>query len=249
MDGLIFDLAEGAVHDGPGLRVTVFLKGCPLRCRWCHSPEGQSAVPETLRTATGARRCGDVWSDAELAAYLLRTAALLGPSGGVTFSGGDPLAQAAFVEAVLARLDGVHTIVETAGFGDTNALLALARRASFLHFGLKLTEDAASREWLGVPAAPILDNLTALDRADCVDYAFRLPLLRGITDAPENLRGLMALSGTLRRLRRIDFLPANRLAPGKYAACGRSFPGTAACLATGTVPSWFAPSVPWAVLQ
>ena len=56
--GLVFDISEGSIHDGPGLRITVFLKGCMLRCRWCHSPEGQSPEPEILHLPQGETPCG-----------------------------------------------------------------------------------------------------------------------------------------------------------------------------------------------
>jgi len=58
MNGIVFDLAEASIHDGPGLRVTVFLKGCPLRCRWCHSPEGQRPEPEPLHAAEATASAG-----------------------------------------------------------------------------------------------------------------------------------------------------------------------------------------------
>ena len=57
MNGVIFDIKEGAVHDGPGLRQTVFLKGCPLRCAWCHNPEGLSACRELMVSANGCTHC------------------------------------------------------------------------------------------------------------------------------------------------------------------------------------------------
>src|SRR5512136_1023838 len=97
MTGVVFDIQELTVHDGPGLRTTVFLKGCPLRCAWCHNPEGLSPAPETLRSRAGERLAGRSYSSVELATLLNRQAPLLGDHGGVTFSGGEPLMQAAFV--------------------------------------------------------------------------------------------------------------------------------------------------------
>ena len=102
--GLVFDITEGSIHDGPGLRTTVFLKGCPLRCRWCHSPEGQSPEPETLRLPGGRTRTAGTWYEADELAEYLRRCAELTPAGGVTFTGGEVLFQAEFLRDLLEKL-------------------------------------------------------------------------------------------------------------------------------------------------
>ena len=79
MTGRVFDISEGTIHDGPGLRITVFMKGCPLRCKWCHSPEGQGTEPEILRFPGAPERlCGVDWEASGLAAHLAELAALCG---------------------------------------------------------------------------------------------------------------------------------------------------------------------------
>lgn len=250
MNGWIFDIGEATIHDGPGLRVTVFFKGCPLRCRWCHSPEGQHSEPEMLRLPTGDRLCGERREAGELAHYLEETAKLLGPSGGITFSGGDPLMQPEFLLEVLRSLPGIHTIVETSGFCRPSELLRVAEHCSLIHYGLKLIDETTAKEWTGVSSRQILKTLRALDHfSGGAEYIFRLPLLAGITDTEENLRNLMQLSRTLHRLRHIDFLPANTLASAKYTACGRTFDPVCANNATGMIPAWFAPGVPWKILK
>src|SRR5512136_2664887 len=108
MTGVVFDIRELTVHDGPGLRTTVFMKGCPLRCAWCHNPEGLSPAPQVMRSATGERLAGRSHTSAELASLLNRQAPLLRDNGGVTFSGGEPLMQAAFVADTIARLEDLH---------------------------------------------------------------------------------------------------------------------------------------------
>src|SRR5512137_2095104 len=96
-NGIVFDIREFAVHDGPGIRTTVFLKGCPLACQWCHNPEGQSRQPQAMLSPGGRRTTGKEYTAEELAAILNRQAAILRDNeGGVTFSGGEPLMQAAF---------------------------------------------------------------------------------------------------------------------------------------------------------
>src|SRR5665811_2089146 len=93
--GIVFDVREFTIHDGPGIRTTVFLKGCPLACAWCHNPEGLDTAPQVMRSSTGDRTVGRRYEAAELAELLSRQASILASSeGGVTFSGGEPLAQA-----------------------------------------------------------------------------------------------------------------------------------------------------------
>ncbi len=249
MDGLIFDIAEGSIHDGPGLRTTVFLKGCPLRCRWCHSPEGQSPEPEWLNTAAGRRLCGVRWKAEDLGQYLRRLGELTVGEGGITFSGGEPLMQADFLLEVFDHLDGIHTIVETSGMGKRTKLLQLAGKSSRIHFGIKILSPIPAHSWTGASLPIVLRNLHALDESGTAEYLFRIPLLAGIVDTGDNLRRLMDLTFSLRHLRQIEFLPANPLAAAKYAACGRTFPRDRRLTTTGTIPAWFAPAVPWRLLE
>src|SRR5512135_981644 len=100
--GIVFDIKEFAIHDGPGIRMTVFLKGCPLTCMWCHNPEGLSMQPQIIRSPAGERLAGKVYEPEQLAALLNGQADILKANeGGVTFSGGEPLFQAEFVAEVI----------------------------------------------------------------------------------------------------------------------------------------------------
>lgn len=220
--GLLFDIAEATIHDGPGLRITCFCKGCPLRCSWCHSPEGQEPKPEVLRFSGMERQCGEEYTDAALADYILKMAPLV---DGVTFSGGEPLMQAGFLEAVLDRLNGhIHTLLDTSGYGDSAALVRLARRCDLVFFGLKLVDPAVAERWTGRSSIPVLENLHSLDRdASAAPYRFRIPLIPSVTDTAENLDALADVIRGLTRLQGIDFLPYNNAAGGKYAACGRRY--------------------------
>ena len=137
LTGRIFSVEEFATFDGPGIRMTVFLKGCPLRCTWCHNPEGQSFPMEFLRSPNGCtgcgacldagqrergtrclteasisacprnlvRRCGEDITSVQLIDQIMKNARLLS-GGGVTFSGGEPLAQLPFLLECLRLLEG-----------------------------------------------------------------------------------------------------------------------------------------------
>jgi pyruvate formate lyase activating enzyme len=221
--GVVFDIREFTLHDGPGVRTTVFLKGCPLACRWCHNPEGRSRRPQVMRSAAGSRVVGRRYDAGELAGILLAQAQVLRDcEGGVTFSGGEPLAQAAFVAEVIDRLAGLDVALQTSGYGGKAAFLALARRAGLVLFDLKLIDPDAHALWTGRDNRPILRNLALL--ADLGrPFVVRVPLVPRVTDTRENLAAIASSLAALPARPRVELLPYNRAAGGKYAACGMSF--------------------------
>ena len=151
MTGRVFEIREFTLQDGPGVRTTVFFKGCPLRCAWCHNPEGQAFAPETLTLRDGtARRCGEDWTADALAAELLTNADIMAQSGGgVTFSGGEPLAQADFLLALIDALrtrpeaTGVTLALETSGHCPPEVYRRVVSRLDFVYQDLKLHDAAA----------------------------------------------------------------------------------------------------------
>ncbi len=250
MTGTIFDIKRFAVGDGPGVRTTVFFKGCPLRCRWCHNPEGLSREPELMHIRAKCRDCGlcrrpcdhpdcapwgrclhvcpenclkvagrTVTADA-LAAELMADAPVLAAmGGGITCSGGEPLWQGDFLCALLDRLSGVHRCIETSGYGDEATFAAVLDRLDCVLFDLKLAADDAHRAFTGVSNAPIHRNLAAL-RASGKPFTLRVPLIPGITDTDENLRGLAQIAGD----DPVELLPYNPLAGAKYPQLGCDYP-------------------------
>src|SRR5512142_3396878 len=137
--GIVFDIKEFTIHDGPGIRTTVFMKGCPLACTWCHNPEGQSMKPQLIRGLAGDRMAGQRYTAVELAALLNQQVEILRTSeGGITFSGGEPLLQAEFVCEVIDLLDHVHILLDTSGHGDSQDFRHLVDRSDMVYFDLKL---------------------------------------------------------------------------------------------------------------
>jgi pyruvate formate lyase activating enzyme len=176
-----------------------------------------------MRSPTGERTVGRPYEAAELAEILSRQAGILASNeGGVTFSGGEPLAQATFVAEVIDLLPGVHIVLDTSGYGGKDAFVALARRADLVFFDLKVMDPLAHRRWTGQDNAPILRNLALL--ADLRrPFVARVPLVPGVTDTNENLTAIAAAVASQPTLVRVELLPYNRAAGGKYAACGRTF--------------------------
>lgn len=221
--GLVFDIKEFSVHDGPGIRTTVFLKGCPLACMWCHNPEGQSVEPQWMRGPAGDRLAGTVYSADELAARLNRQGPILKANeGGVTFSGGEPLRQADFIAAVVERLDGLNVLLDTSGYGSEQALRRLLPVIDLVYYDLKLIDPEVHRRYTGCTNAPILHNLKVLS-ASGTPFVIRVPLVPGVTDTNENLTAIAETVRELPGLIRVDLLPYNLSAGAKYAAAQMVF--------------------------
>ena len=224
--GLLFDIKEFAVHDGPGIRTTVFLKGCPLSCMWCHNPEGQSRLPQLMRSPAGERLAGEEYTAERLAALLNRQAAILKANdGGVTFSGGEPLLQAEFVAEVIDRLDrqgDVHVLLDSSGYGLEEDLRLLLERSQLVYYDLKLVDRELHRRYTGCDNELILHNLQVLS-ASGVPFVIRVPLVPGVTDTEDNLRAIAGTVGDLPGLLRVDLLAYNRTAGAKYPAAGMQF--------------------------
>jgi pyruvate formate lyase activating enzyme len=221
--GLVFDIVEFAVHDGPGIRTTVFLKGCPLACSWCHNPEGLSPEPQTATGPTGTRTIGQRFTSQQLADRLNSQADILRANeGGVTFSGGEPLAQAAFVAEVIPLLHNLHVVLDTSGYGSEADFRLLASLSSLVYFDLKIMDPQLHHTYTGRNNAPILRNLRILGSMT-VPFVARIPLVPGVTDTDTNLRAIAATLKGMPGLVRVDLLSYNRAAGGKYKALGMPF--------------------------
>jgi pyruvate formate lyase activating enzyme len=221
--GMIFDIKEFAIHDGPGIRTTVFLKGCPLNCSWCHNPEGKSRYPQIMRTEVSERWVGKETTSEELAKRLNSQAEIFKlDGGGVTFSGGEPLMQAEFVAEVIDLLDQIHVLIDTSGYGNRHDFLQLISRADMVYFDLKIIDPELFREYTGGNIDIVLENLQILSDAQ-VPFVIRVPLIPGVTDTENNLSSIVKTIRGLPGLIRLDLLPYNRLAGAKYKATGMVF--------------------------
>lgn len=219
--GIIYDVKKYAIHDGPGIRTTVFFKGCPLSCWWCHNPESRSPQPQPAPRSRAGRypaqtgsRCDTVGREVTVE-EVLRLVMADEPfydqsGGGVTFSGGEPLFQPEFLHALLlaCRQQGLHTAVDTSGYAPVEKLLKTARDAGLILYDLKLMDDRLHRKYVGVSNELILSNLKRL-AAEGLEIWIRQPLIPGITDTEENLDALADWLEENVRLRRICLLPYN----------------------------------------
>lgn len=264
--GTIFDMKRYSVQDGPGIRTTVFLKGCPLNCVWCHNPESQdrdlsllyrpqlcidcgscvTACPAgALATAEKGvtldkercTRCGNCAKACPAGALTMVGRRVSAESlvrdisrdclfydesnGGVTFSGGEPLAQPAFLAELLDRcgkLD-IHRTVDTTGYADAETLADIAKRTDLFLVDVKLLDSSEHRHWAGVPNETILRNIRWIS-ASGYPMKIRIPIIPGITDTPDNLHAARDFIASLPNRHTVRLLPHHRAAMAKYERFG-----------------------------
>ena len=223
MIGRIFEIREFTLHDGPGVRTTVFFKGCPLRCAWCHNPEGQSPDIETIVRKGGEKvACGQDWTEESLAEELLRNADIMAQSGGgITFSGGEPLMQAKFLLELipLLKAKGASLAVETSGHVPPKDYRAVVSQLDFVYQDVKLLDAADFRRWTGGDLALVMENVAWL-RASGVPFVLRVPCIPGVNDSSSDRAAFESFADGAK----MEFLPYNSAAGAKYPMLGRVYP-------------------------
>jgi pyruvate formate lyase activating enzyme len=229
--GIIFDIKRFAVHDGPGIRTTVFMKGCLLSCQWCHNPESISSaictVPKTVRIGdkkfTEDETVGREMTVEEVMKELCKEQIFMDESGGgVTFSGGEPLQQADFLQEMLAacKAERMHTTVDTSGFSSWKTLEKVADNTDLFLYDLKLIDDSLHKTYTGVSNKLILENLEKLLEMG-KKVRIRIPMIPEITFKEENInQTLDYLSGLKFPLEGVDLLPYHNTASHKYERFG-----------------------------
>lgn len=230
MPGVSQDLRVSRVQrfstaDGPGIRTTVFLSGCNLRCLWCHNPETQSGKTETLHFSAGKDEvCGERVSVEQLLALLLKDRDFYKESGGgVTLSGGEPLLQAEGAAALLSALkdEGISTLVDTAGCVPIENFAAVLPFTDLFYYDLKAGTEDVSEKFTGGDLSLIAENLRRI-RAAGANAVVRVPLVYGVNTDKKQTAGIAKIAKSA-GVKEIDLLPYHDYGVSKYAALGRKY--------------------------
>jgi pyruvate formate lyase activating enzyme len=270
LTGTTFNVQRFSTEDGPGIRTTVFFKGCPLSCAWCHNPEGISPQPELVWydvRCIGARDClaacnehalelstvgmridrarctvcgacaaacpaaaleviGVSWTPEDLLAEVQKDAVFFETSGGgVTLSGGEPMAQAPFV-AELARLcrgSDIHVALDTCGLASWSLFEMVLPWVNLVLFDLKIWDAARHRTATGVDNARVLGNVRRIAAAGLPIWV-RTPIIPGYTAEAENIASLARfIQAELPTVQRWDLLAYTNLGQPKYRRLGRTY--------------------------
>lgn len=263
--GIVTNIQRFSVHDGPGIRTTVFLKGCPLHCRWCHNPETWRRNPEIEFTPPACLNCGACTAVCPVGCHQLdahghafdstacqhcgacvvacpvgalewcgqrqtvrqvldtvqRDAAFYGQKGGMTLSGGEPLAQPEFSLALLhgARERGIGTVVETSGFFSPDYVAPLCAACDWLLWDIKDTDANQHHVNTGADPRPMLENLRRAAQFNASAITLRCPIIRGINDTAKHILAVKALADEL-HISYIRLLPFHPFGNAKRTAMG-----------------------------
>ena len=244
MSGVIFDVKKYAIHDGPGIRTSFFLKGCPLRCWWCHNPESLDMAPALLRREDRCISCGLCENRTKHEKCPTLALEMVGRSvspqeileiarqdelfydesgGGVTFTGGEPLSQPEFLSECLAlcKERGIHTAVDTSGFAPPAVVKKIAPLAGLFLYDLKHPDPRKHKHYTGVSNERILGNLLLLDEMISgsrlkTEIYIRVPLIPTVNMDDETLRAMAELILKLRNASMVNLLPYHAAGSSKY---------------------------------
>lgn len=214
LKGTIVNIQQFSVNDGPGIRTTVFFKGCPLSCWWCHNPE---SISKEIITVNG-KTFGREYTVEELYDILQRDMIFFDESGGgVTFSGGEPLSQVKFLKEIMIRCNnnGIHTAVDTSGFANQESLKKIIPYTDIFLYDLKIMDPDIHQKYTSVSNSLILKNLEYLVKNEA-KIIIRIPLIPDITFESTNLEKMIRFLKNLDFNPEINLLPFHRIAEGKY---------------------------------
>ncbi len=223
--GRIFDIQRFSVHDGPGIRTIVFLKGCPLRCRWCCNPESQNYEFQEMTLGGKTKTVGrdvtvkEVIDEVELdRVYYKRS------GGGMTLSGGESLLQPEFAPALLeaAKDRSINTAMESTGYADFSVIEKYLPHLDLYLMDIKHINSEKHKAFTGRENGLILENAQKIARSS-TKLIIRTPVIPTFNATKEEIREIARFASTLSGVTEMHLLPYHRIGMDKYAGLNREY--------------------------
>ena len=224
--GRIFDIQRYSIHDGPGIRSIVFLKGCFLRCRWCCNPESQAYDVEKVTIDGKPKVYGQDVTVGEVMDEVMKDASYYRRSGGgLTLSGGECLGQPEFAAALLAAAHemGITTAIESTAFAPFEVIEGLLPHLDYYLMDIKHIDSEKHKEFTGRPNDLILSNAKRLAERLGERLIIRVPVVPTFNATEGEILAIARFADALPGVRRIHLLPYHRLGMDKYARLGRTY--------------------------
>jgi pyruvate-formate lyase-activating enzyme len=238
---IVFDIQRGSMVDGPGIRTTVFLKGCPLNCAWCHNPESIAREPQTVTTCRGEEKTyGREMAVDEVMQIVLKDRSFYERcNGGLTISGGEPMASFAFTYALAERAhaEGIHVALDTSGFGSRAQWDALLPVVDLFLLDYKMTDAADHLEYVGVERSVLFDGIEYLALRNA-RIRLRCPMIPGLNDTDDHFNEIARLAASIPNLDGVDLMPYHNTGNYKNEEIGRDIRVSASLPDESTVRGW-----------
>lgn len=224
--GRIFDIQRYSIHDGPGIRTIVFLKGCVLRCRWCCNPESQSfdIEPRTLsgKTVTVGE---DVTVDQVMETVEKDRPYYYRSGGGLTLSGGESLCQPDFTRDLFrcSKEAGINTALESMGCASWETIASILPYLDTYLLDIKHTNHQKHKEFTGRSNELMMENARRIAESGMTDLIIRVPVVPTFNDTPEEIESIARFTATLPGVTQLHLLPYHRLGQDKYGQIGRTY--------------------------
>lgn len=223
--GRIFDIQRYSIHDGGGIRTIVFLKGCPLRCKWCCNPEGQHYNVEKMTLGGKEKIVGQDVTVGEIIDIVERDRIYYRRSGGgLTLSGGESLTQPDFAVALLktAKERGINTAMESTGFADFSVISRYLPYLDLYLMDIKHMNSAKHKEFTSQPNELILENAKKITDAGA-RFIVRTPVIPTFNATKEEIGEIAKFASSLKGVTQMHILPYHRIGTDKYKGLNRDY--------------------------
>ena len=223
--GRIFDIQRYSIHDGGGIRTIVFLKGCPLRCKWCCNPEGQHYNVQKMTLGGKEKIVGQDVTVGEIIDIVERDRIYYRRSGGgLTLSGGESLTQPDFAVALLktAKERGINTAMESTGFADFSVISRYLPYLDLYLMDIKHMNSAKHKEFTSQPNELILENAKKITDAGA-RLIVRTPVIPTFNATKEEIGEIAKFASSLKGVTQMHILPYHRIGTDKYKGLNRDY--------------------------